>query len=1519
MQIDLDMKKLSNIKLNQIQLTSQNNWKRPYEAMMMKCIKSCLFLFIAIFCFQGETLATHIVGGELSYRSLGGNKYEITLVFRRDCLLGDPEAAFDNPARVYIYNGKGNFQNQLFNNGVLKMNFNNADTLNNIIMSDCGFEGSQVCVHETIYREELVLPYNPGDDGYILAYRRCCRNATLENVVEPLETGGTWTVQITEDAQLQNNTSPKFNKWPDLYICANEDLAFDHSATDADGDSLVYKMCTPFLGGASDDPTPNSAKPPYTEVTWRSPYSLNNLLGGTPLQIDSETGMLTGNPNLVSQFLVGICVEEYRDGVKIGEVRRDFQYNVRVCSPPPMADFEANDGNCNGPVVQFENLSEGATEFQWDFDYPSTDPDFLSDQEDPLFEYAAPGVYDVRLIVTRGSDSCSDTLTRQIAALFTGVEVDYDLQIQACNEGGGYTIRLIDQSNEPEDGFDIINAEWEITQDGNTQSFVGPVVNLDVDNSDFIVDLQVESETGCKQSLSDTVMVADFEHLADFVYELDGCSAAGIATLAFSDVSEELNPFDQIVGYLWTITGPDGESTFVDSSFTFDVADDAVIDVNLVLDFGGGCSAEISKEITLQDEVPQADMEWTAIGCPDDGSVDISFTDNTGDLENGITVSEINWTVNSAGQTFTNTGVSIDVNIPKDSMVSFMMVVDFSNGCQDIIEDTFLPGPYASIFFEIEPFIICLGDTVFNVVNPNSDFEYTWEPMDGLYFADITDQSNPGFIGTENLQYNVTVSDGLCSVTSSLEVLVLDDNNLSITGDSITCDGDVLLVADGGIGEGDFEWSLTSDFATIIYVGDTLETNFSGQEQTFYVRFTGESCNDPYAEHTVKLSDIFDVVFNGDPVRVCLGDTVPLLANPNPLLTYVWTPTTGIHFTDPSDGSTAQVIGLGDTEYFVTISDDFCSLDTSVNVVIADAQEFQIIGDSIVCDENVQLIGFGATGIGTYQWSLDSNFTTVLYEGDTLNTTLTGLSETYYVQFTDKTCGDLVLSYDVRMFVFEILFAETFMICPGDTLDYTIFNQGEGPLTYVWLEDPHIVANDSTAMPTIGVGIDEVEDFEVIFVATSPTGCEYMDTVTFELLENPIIDFTFELQECGDFTVCFDIIGDFNGFPSWDFGDSSATSLDTMPCHTYPGAGTYDVVLSNLATFCPYADVMKTITINEEISIDPIEDQILCLNDTVSLSATTSNIGVSFVWCNLEGDTLMLGSDYEQVVTEDFQVIVKAEDPNGCTDMDTISVGPFTFDIEDDFPTVFCLSEETDVSITVNGVQEGYSFQWGPDDCVISGGDTGNPVLLTDAGKEYAVTITYNELGCEFIKEYDVTTTSFQVELDAVDENGIDTDTINKTEEITIFVTDPMDDYTYEWSTGEVNTTGEITESPEETTTYSVTVTDGMGCTATDMITIFVRQPECDETDVFLPSAFSPNGDDVNDVLFLRSNFIDEMEILIYNRWGEQVFASKDQGVGWDGTFRGEELAPDVYAYTLRVICINQAEYNIRGNVSLMK
>ena len=1512
---------ISNAKSNS---STSKDWYNLYmKSMITKNIKFILCSLFILAFGASDISATHVVGGELKYEHVEDDLYEIILTFRRDCITGAADAQFDSPVKIWIFNGEGNIKLNVGNGGKFFMNLNTQDTLNQIIRSDCGFEGTQVCVEETIYKGNLRLPFNPGEDGYILAYQRCCRNMTLENILDADLVGGTWTTAISPEVQNLNNQndSPEFVDWAPVYVCANEDVNFDHSAIDSDGDSLVYKLCTPLDGASVAEPIPNSApKPPYIPVTWKDPYSLNNLLGGLPIQIDSETGLLTGSPNLVGQFLVGICVEEYRDGVKIGEVRRDFQYNVRICSDPPTALFEANDGNCDGPELLFDNQSLGGTSFQWNFDFPNTDAAFLSSDENPRFVYDTPGVYDVQLIVTRGSDACSDTIVQQIAAIFTDIDVKYDLQIQACNDDGSYIIRLISRSEEPQTGFGIIGSEWMITQNGVTETFNSNIVNLNIDASDFIIELQSESGTGCKKTLIDTVSISDLDHIADFEFELASCPELGTATISFGDVSNALNIYDTPVGYNWTVVDGAMETTFSDSSFNYDVIDENVIDVTLVVDFGGGCNATVTKEIIIQDLVPQASYTLEPIGCPDDGTVDLSFINTSADGNPDYPVANVNWTIVVAGETLAGTLDTFNINVPKDSLLTLELLVNFENGCGDVISETFIPGPFANISFDADAMIVCSGDTIPFVSNPNSDFIYEWSPEAGLVFDAPYSNSNPGLIGISEAEYSVVVTGDFCSIESSFMVSVLDAENLSISGDSITCDGSVELIAEGGIGAGEFEWSTTSDFTEIIFVGDTLQTSFDGQDQTYYVQFTGESCKDPFAEYTVILSDIFDVVFNGDPVRVCLGDTVPLLANPNPLLTYEWSPLTGIHFTDPTDGSTAHVIGIEDFTYNVSISDDFCSLDTFINVVIADTQEFDIVGDSIVCDENVQLIASGATGIGTYQWSLDSDFATILHEGDTLNTELVGTSITYYVQFTDNTCGELVLSYDVRLFEYELLFAEPFNICPGDTLLYTVFNQGEGPLTWSWVDDAHIISGGDTNMPTVGAGMNETEPFDLIFTATSSTGCELTDTVSFAIMNNPVIDFNYELEECGEYTVCFSIDSSYVGFPSWDFGDPSVTddiSLDAAPCYTYTSAGIYEVTLANLTAICPFETIVKTVTINDEISIDAIEDQVICLGDNVNLTATSPGNNISFVWCDINGDTLQVGADIELPVNEAFDLIVKGIDPNGCSGSDTINVAPFEFDIEDNVPEVFCSDEETNIEITVNGDQDGFTFLWGPDDCVASGGNTANPVLIAVDGKTYSVTITNTDLGCVFVNTYNISTTSFEVELDAENELGLNTDTINQGEEVIIFVSDAEDTYTYEWSDG--STGDELVVSPEETSTYSVTVTDEMGCTATDEITITVRLPECSEVDVFLPSAFTPNGDGINDVLFLRSNFIDAMELVIYNRWGEEIFSTKDQTLGWDGTYKGEKLSPDVYAYTLRVTCINQVDYATRGNVSLMK
>ena len=143
----------------------------------------------------------------------------------------------------------------------------------------------------------------------------------------------------------------------------------------------------------------------------------------------------------------------------------------------------------------------------------------------------------------------------------------------------------------------------------------------------------------------------------------------------------------------------------------------------------------------------------------------------------------------------------------------------------------------------------------------------------------------------------------------------------------------------------------------------------------------------------------------------------------------------------------------------------------------------------------------------------------------------------------------------------------------------------------------------------------------------------------------------------------------------------------------------------------------------------------------------------------------------------------------------------------------------------------------------------------------------------------------------------------------------------YSWSpiTGLSNAENQQTNAViDETIIYTLTVSDGI-CTRSDTTEVKVYEIICEDPYVFIPNAFSPNGDNNNDLLYVRGLFIEKMIFRVFDRWGEMVFESEDPAIGWDGTFRGKKLDPDVYDYYLDVTCTGGLKSITKGNVTLMK
>ena len=165
------------------------------------------------------------------------------------------------------------------------------------------------------------------------------------------------------------NSDPVFNFFPPLFICVNQPFSFNHSATDANGDSLVYSLYQPYNNPV---PTFTNNTVTFTPITYVGGYSSTNPLGAGPFSINSSTGLLTGTPGTLGQFVVGVMVKEYRNGVYIGQTIRDFQFNVLNCPQPPpslaVPNATINNG-CSAKPIATGISSVSAT---WTSVFPGT-------------------------------------------------------------------------------------------------------------------------------------------------------------------------------------------------------------------------------------------------------------------------------------------------------------------------------------------------------------------------------------------------------------------------------------------------------------------------------------------------------------------------------------------------------------------------------------------------------------------------------------------------------------------------------------------------------------------------------------------------------------------------------------------------------------------------------------------------------------------------------------------------------------------------------------------------------------------------------------------------------------------------------------------------------------------------------------------------------------------------------------------------------------------------------------------
>jgi gliding motility-associated-like protein len=423
----------------------------------------------------------------------------------------------------------------------------------------------------------------------------------------------------------------------------------------------------------------------------------------------------------------------------------------------------------------------------------------------------------------------------------------------------------------------------------------------------------------------------------------------------------------------------------------------------------------------------------------------------------------------------------------------------------------------------------------------------------------------------------------------------------------------------------------------------------------------------------------------------------------------------------------------------------------------------------------------------------------------------------------------------------------------------------------------------------------------------------------FELIPNA--EFTVDDNlGCADFTVTFDNFSSGSDAYLWDFGNGDTTSVIFNPVVTFDSAGVYDVFLYVTDSICLITDTAQiTITVTDSLTLSTTVDQELCNSIPIDLIAYTNDIADVYVWSSNANFTDTLNSNLSDslyTVTPSSAGIYYVQVSNaGCSLVDSVVVEFIGSNMSLDGNTNLCLGENTTITATNSNPNLTFTYTWQPDSILVSP-SVNNTVTVNPQMSQFLYVSALSSNGC-------LVEDSILINVSDIPDASVIASASNYTvpegELVTLY--GQPDGLTYTWSPNSAvsnssaqNTTSEITE----TTLFVLSVTDGI-CTKSDTVLVKAYGFICDDPFIYIPNAFSPNGDNENDVLYVRGAAVKEMVFRIYDRWGELVFESFDRLDGWNGQFRGKDLDPDVYDYYLKVTCVDDVESIIKGNVTLLR
>jgi gliding motility-associated-like protein len=602
----------------------------------------------------------------------------------RDLFNSNPTVTFDAEAKIGIYLATPNQYTFYGNDGNEQLVFAPLSKQQRVNPPPlpCLEPPSNIGVEQADYVWDAVLADT--NYGYVITYQRCCRNRTIANIESPGTIGSTYSVEITPEALHTNNSSPIFKSFPPIFICVGEPLVFDHSASDVDGNTVIYSFCSPFIGASDGNPIPDRPlPPPYTPVDFLLPtYSYNRPLISNPIiKINAYTGRMTGTPTILGQYVVSVCIEEYKDGLLLTKMFRDFQFNVVSCRRTIAAIVEADSvsgkqfflHSCDLSAKLSNKSIERANIFNHVWQFNENGDTLRYTDWDPSVQFRKEGVYKGQLILNPNT-VCSDTAILNIA-ISRGIKSDFSVKYDTCVAGEvNFTNKTILGS------FPLKEIVWDYSDGKRDTNKLNPAHLYDNPGLKA-VKLFVKDKYSCQKDT--TIRFSWLPVPPIIIIEPDKFVGCTPAKVFFNNKSK---PIDSTYNITWDF-GDGGTSRMISPTHTFQNGGNYTVNLKIISPTGCYKEATFSNWIKIR-TTTKADFDFAPERVTN-LTPSVSFADKS------IIPAVWHWNFNQKGfstlqnpiYAFTDTGIHL-----------VKLIMRNQNGCLDSISKNIYVEPEVTFF-----------------------------------------------------------------------------------------------------------------------------------------------------------------------------------------------------------------------------------------------------------------------------------------------------------------------------------------------------------------------------------------------------------------------------------------------------------------------------------------------------------------------------------------------------------------------------------------------------------------------------------------------------------------------------------------------------------------------------------------------------------------------------------------------------------------------------------------------------